>query len=133
MIDQVRDEPGFGSMKFNMMAGVVDRAKMGSFERLLWRVSKGNVFVKFADIDEPILDPNTGNALNKVVFMIFFAFTKQIMKKRRNCTLEKGFKIFKLINKQKPFINTLSVHFVTYFYTLNNNMSKVMLIMLESL
>ncbi len=41
LIDVSRDEEGFRSMKFNITAGVLDRSKMVSFERLLWRVSKG--------------------------------------------------------------------------------------------
>ena len=34
--------------------------------------SPGNVFVRYADIDEALVDPSTGAAINKVVFMIFF-------------------------------------------------------------
>ena len=39
---------------------------------MLWRVSKGNVFIKFSDIEEEIEDPRTGGSLYKSVFMIFF-------------------------------------------------------------
>ena len=42
------------------------------FETMLWRVSKGNVFVKFADIDEQIRSPTTETSLYKAVFIIFF-------------------------------------------------------------
>jgi len=61
-----------GSMKFNIVAGVLDRARQVAFERMLWRVSKGNVFIKFSDIMEEMEDPRTGNTLYKSVFMIFF-------------------------------------------------------------
>ena len=60
------------SMKFNIVAGVIDRARQIAFERMLWRVSKGNVFIKFADIEESMEDPKTGGTLYKSVFMIFF-------------------------------------------------------------
>ena len=43
-----------------------------AFEKMLWRVSKGNVFIKFSDIEEEIEDPRTGGSLYKSVFMIFF-------------------------------------------------------------
>ena len=33
---------------------------------------KGNVFVRYSDIDEPMVDPSTGAYINKVVFMVFF-------------------------------------------------------------
>ncbi len=59
-------------MKFNITAGVLERHRMASFERLLWRMSKGNVFVRFADIEEQIEDPMTGLGLHKTVFMVFF-------------------------------------------------------------
>ncbi len=60
------------SMRFNIVAGVLDRKRMIGFERMLWRVSKGNVFVKFADIDEQMEDPRTGDTLYKAVFIVFF-------------------------------------------------------------
>ena len=34
------------SMKFNIVSGVLDRSRQHVFERMLWRVSKGNVFVR---------------------------------------------------------------------------------------
>ena len=42
------------------------------FETMLWRVSHGNVFVKFADIDQVIEDPKTGDMLDKAVFIVFY-------------------------------------------------------------
>lgn len=66
------EEQSYGSMKFNITAGVIDRSRLLAFETMLWRVSKGNVFLKFADIEEPMEDPNTGDKLYKAVFMIFF-------------------------------------------------------------
>jgi hypothetical protein len=59
-------------MRFNIVAGVLDRKRAIGFERMLWRVSKGNVFVKFADIEELIEDPRTGDNLYKAVFIVFF-------------------------------------------------------------
>lgn len=35
-------------------------------------MSKGNVFLKFTDIDQAMEDPNTGNKLYKAVFIIFY-------------------------------------------------------------
>ena len=59
-------------MKFNITAGVINRSRLLAFETMLWRVSKGNVFLKFADIEEPMEDPNSGDKLYKAVFIIFF-------------------------------------------------------------
>uniref|UniRef100_A0A8C1RNA8 V-type proton ATPase subunit a n=1 Tax=Cyprinus carpio TaxID=7962 RepID=A0A8C1RNA8_CYPCA len=44
----------------------VCRERMSTFERMLWRVCRGNVFLRQADIEEPLEDPATS------VFIIFF-------------------------------------------------------------
>ena len=59
-------------MKFNITAGVIERSRILAFETMLWRVSKGNVFVKTQGIDERMEDPLTGNTLDKDVFIVFF-------------------------------------------------------------
>ena len=59
-------------MHLNNCAGVMDRVRVSAFERMLWRVSKGNVFVRFADIEEKMEDPATGEELVKSVFVIFY-------------------------------------------------------------
>ena len=48
------------SMKFNLTAGVIEFSKLNSFERILWRISKGNIFLKHSNIEEDLVDPSTG-------------------------------------------------------------------------
>ena len=78
------------SLQLNLCAGVMDRARVLAFEKMLWRVSKGNVYTKFADIEEELKacdkkvvpfycyyflhmqDPKTGDNLIKSVFIIFY-------------------------------------------------------------
>jgi len=60
------------SMQLNICSGVIDRIRVVAFEKMLWRVSKGNVYVKFADIEEEIKDPKSGEDLIKSVFIIFY-------------------------------------------------------------
>ena len=60
------------SLSLNNCTGVIDREKMLSFEKMLWRVSKGNVYVRFCDIDEEMKDPKTGDDILKSVFIIFY-------------------------------------------------------------
>lgn len=40
-------------------AGVIHRERMASFERLLWRVCRGNVYLKFSEMDTLLEDPVT--------------------------------------------------------------------------
>lgn len=39
---------------------------------MLWRVCRGNVFLRQAEIDSPLEDPHTGDNVYKSVFIIFF-------------------------------------------------------------
>ncbi|KAJ3410482.1 H(+)-transporting V0 sector ATPase subunit a [Chytridiales sp. JEL 0842] len=64
------------------VAGIVPRSKMGTFERILFRVLRGNLFMNQAEIDEPIRDPTTDELIQKNVFIIF-AHGKQLLAKIR--------------------------------------------------
>uniref|UniRef100_A0A673JK45 V-type proton ATPase subunit a n=1 Tax=Sinocyclocheilus rhinocerous TaxID=307959 RepID=A0A673JK45_9TELE len=54
------------------VAGVIGRERIPTFERMLWRVCRGNVFLRQADIEDPLEDPATGDHVHKSVFIIFF-------------------------------------------------------------
>uniref|UniRef100_A0A1I8F8N0 V-type proton ATPase subunit a n=1 Tax=Macrostomum lignano TaxID=282301 RepID=A0A1I8F8N0_9PLAT len=54
------------------LAGVLLRERLPAFERMLWRVCRGNVFLKQADIDVPLEDPASGDEVLKAVFIVFF-------------------------------------------------------------
>ncbi|CAF3706439.1 unnamed protein product [Rotaria sp. Silwood1] len=59
-------------MKLGFVSGVISRERILAFERMLWRVCRGNVFLKQADIPDLIQDPITGEKLAKTVFVVFF-------------------------------------------------------------
>lgn len=63
--------PG-GAMKLGFVAGVILRERLPAFERMLWRVCRGNVFLRQAEIESPLEDPSTGDNVYKSVFIIFF-------------------------------------------------------------
>lgn len=44
-----------GSLGF--VTGVILTEKMGNFERVVFRALRGNMFLKHADVTEPIIDP----------------------------------------------------------------------------
>ncbi|XP_023949412.1 V-type proton ATPase 116 kDa subunit a 1 [Bicyclus anynana] len=64
------NEGAIGHLGF--IAGVVATPRVPSFERMLWRISHGNIFFKQAQIEEPLKDPVTGHELQKTVFVVFF-------------------------------------------------------------
>ncbi|XP_057330426.1 V-type proton ATPase 116 kDa subunit a1 isoform X1 [Microplitis mediator] len=61
---------GRGRLEF--VAGVVNRERVPAFERMLWRISRGNVFLRQSELEKPLEDPNTGNEIYKTVFVAFF-------------------------------------------------------------
>ncbi|CAH0407363.1 unnamed protein product [Chilo suppressalis] len=58
--------------RLGFVAGVVQRERVPAFERMLWRISRGNVFLRRTDLDKPLEDPATGNEIYKTVFVAFF-------------------------------------------------------------
>ncbi|XP_063230730.1 V-type proton ATPase 116 kDa subunit a 1-like isoform X2 [Bacillus rossius redtenbacheri] len=58
--------------RLGFVAGVVTRERVPAFERMLWRISRGNVFLRQTDLQEPLRDPSTGNDIHKTVFVAFF-------------------------------------------------------------
>ena len=41
------------------MAGVINRERVPGFERLLWRACRGNVFLRYTEIENAMEDPVT--------------------------------------------------------------------------
>ncbi|XP_031822166.1 V-type proton ATPase 116 kDa subunit a isoform X1 [Sarcophilus harrisii] len=59
-------------LRLGFVAGVINRERLPTFERMLWRVCRGNVFLRQAEIENPLEDPVTGDYVHKSVFIIFF-------------------------------------------------------------
>ncbi|XP_035253923.1 V-type proton ATPase 116 kDa subunit a1-like isoform X1 [Anguilla anguilla] len=59
-------------LRIGFVAGVIGRERIPTFERMLWRVCRGNVFLRQADIEDPLEDPTSGDQVHKSVFIIFF-------------------------------------------------------------
>uniref|UniRef100_S4RQQ2 V-type proton ATPase subunit a n=1 Tax=Petromyzon marinus TaxID=7757 RepID=S4RQQ2_PETMA len=59
-------------LRLRFLTGVIGREKIPMFERMLWRVCRGNVFLRYADIDEQLEDPVTGDEMQKSVFILFY-------------------------------------------------------------
>lgn len=47
------------SLSLRFVTGVIARERMPTFERVLWRACRGNVFLRQAEIEEPLEDPST--------------------------------------------------------------------------
>lgn len=45
--------------RLGFVAGVIQRERVPGFERMLWRISRGNVFLRRVELDKPLEDPAT--------------------------------------------------------------------------
>ncbi|KAL0422803.1 UNVERIFIED_CONTAM: V-type proton ATPase subunit a3 [Sesamum latifolium] len=52
-------------VKLGFITGLVPRDKSMAFERILFRATRGNVFLKQATVDEPVIDPVSGEKVRK--------------------------------------------------------------------
>jgi len=59
-------------MKFQTIAGVVSTEETATFNRMIFRTTRGNSLVRFAEIENPITDPETAKSSSKSVFLIFY-------------------------------------------------------------
>ena len=72
-IDDDQDEGGAGGgLQLGFVAGVILRERLPAFEKMLWRACRGNVFLRVAEIEDPLEDPHTGDQVFKSVFVTFF-------------------------------------------------------------
>ena len=44
---------------YRFVAGVIQRERIPAFETMLWRACRGNVYLRQAEIDNPLEDPST--------------------------------------------------------------------------
>ncbi|XP_077377236.1 V-type proton ATPase 116 kDa subunit a isoform X1 [Festucalex cinctus] len=58
--------------KLGFISGLIQRAKIEAFERMLWRVCKGFTILSYAEVEEYLDDPDTGEPTKSVVFLISF-------------------------------------------------------------
>uniref|UniRef100_A0A8C8A7B0 V-type proton ATPase subunit a n=1 Tax=Oryzias sinensis TaxID=183150 RepID=A0A8C8A7B0_9TELE len=58
--------------KLGFFSGLIQRAKIEAFERMLWRVCKGYTILSYAEVEEYLQDPDKGEAVKCVVFLISY-------------------------------------------------------------
>ncbi len=69
---QALEIAGSKQSRLGFVAGLIQTQKMGSFERLLFRATRGNMFMRSTDVGV-VQDPSTTEMQEKTVFVIFFA------------------------------------------------------------
>lgn len=71
--------------RLGFITGLVAKSKAPAFERILFRATRGNVFLRQAEIEDPVLDPATGEKMEKIVFLVFFSGERAKQKIMKIC------------------------------------------------
>lgn len=82
--DAMADRPDM-DMRFSFLTGVVSTEERQRFERMVFRATRGNCYIRFADIDQPITDPVSGELEEKCVFIIFYKSESIEIKLKKIC------------------------------------------------
>ncbi len=72
-------------MRFSSITGVVATEEKSRFERMIFRATRGNCYIRFAPIKEPITDPESGALVEKSVFIIFYKSESIEIKLKKIC------------------------------------------------
>mmetsp|Transcript_13610 Transcript_13610/g.33453 ORF Transcript_13610/g.33453 Transcript_13610/m.33453 type:complete len:829 (-) Transcript_13610:923-3409(-) len=70
--------------KVGFVAGTIQQDKINSFERLLFRATRGNMYLRTVSVGT-IRDPATGDEVEKSVFVVFFAGDRARAKVNKIC------------------------------------------------
>lgn len=73
-------ESGDSEAKINCLTGAIARSQQSLFERMVFRMTRGNVITTFQEIEEEVVDFETGQPTTKSVFQLIFYGTP--MKRR---------------------------------------------------
>ncbi|WOG97799.1 hypothetical protein DCAR_0417140 [Daucus carota subsp. sativus] len=60
-------------VKLGSVSGLVPREKSMAFEKILFRATRGNVFLKQAVVEDSVTDPVSGEKAEKNVFVVFYS------------------------------------------------------------
>jgi len=58
--------------RLGFVAGMIEASKLFQYERTLFKATRGNVFLKHAEVGR-VRDPATGEMMEKEVFVAFFS------------------------------------------------------------
>lgn len=70
--------------RLGFTAGTIEIENLNAFERLLFRATRGNMYLRHADVGT-VTDPNTNKDKQKAVFVVFFAGERAKLKVTKVC------------------------------------------------
>ena len=82
--------PAMSGGGLNMVCGVMPSANVDTFQRLVYRTTRGNSVVRVEEIEEPFESPNLTDEVVKSVFVVFFSASRLKDKMRKLAELSGG-------------------------------------------
>ncbi|WVW84483.1 hypothetical protein I302_106517 [Kwoniella bestiolae CBS 10118] len=92
-------ETGLSGFDLEFVSGTIERSRMPTFERILWRVLRGNLYMNYSEIEEPFVDPTSGKETHKDVFIIF-AHGEELLAKIRKVAESMGGTLYNIDSSQ---------------------------------
>ena len=92
-------ETGLSGFDLEFVSGTIERSRMPTFERILWRVLRGNLYMNYSEIEEPFVDATTGAETRKDVFIIF-AHGAELLTKIRKVAESMGGTLYTIDSSQ---------------------------------
>ncbi|KAK8858441.1 hypothetical protein IAR55_002668 [Kwoniella newhampshirensis] len=92
-------ETGLSGFDLEFVSGTIERSRMPTFERILWRVLRGNLYMNYSEIEEPFVDPTSGKETHKDVFIIF-AHGSDLLAKIRKVAESMGGTLYNIDSSQ---------------------------------
>ncbi|EER95168.1 hypothetical protein BDA96_01G463600 [Sorghum bicolor] len=73
LLEQEMSNDPSKQVKLGSLSGLVPKEKAMAFERILFRATRGNIFLRQEPVDEPVTDPVSGEKVTKNAFVIFYS------------------------------------------------------------
>ncbi|XP_059435351.1 V-type proton ATPase subunit a3-like [Corylus avellana] len=73
LLEQEKSTDSSKQVKLGFLTGLVPREKFMAFERIIFRATRGNVFLRQAVVEDPVTDPVSGEKVEKNVFVVFYS------------------------------------------------------------
>ncbi|CAN1255948.1 V-type proton ATPase subunit a3 [Linum perenne] len=73
LLDQEVSTDSSKQVKLGFLTGLVSKEKSLAFERIVFRATRGNVYLRKIAVEAPVTDPVSGEKVEKNVFVIFFS------------------------------------------------------------
>lgn len=97
-------------VKLGFVAGLVPREKSMAFERIVFRATRGNVYLKQTVLEDSVVDPASGEKVEKNVFVVFYSGERAKNKISKICEAfgANRYSFTEEVGKQGQMVNEVS-------------------------